>query len=75
MNGEAESLYRLGLGEQAAGRFDAAIACFDAALRARPDFPQALCSGGYILQSRGHAAGALAFYDRALHFDPDYAVA
>ncbi|WP_294538295.1 tetratricopeptide repeat protein [uncultured Rhodoblastus sp.] len=73
--GEAEALYRRGLEEQAAGRLDAAIGCFDAALRARPDFPEALCSGGYILQSRGHAAGALAFYERALHFNPDYAVA
>ncbi len=75
MTGAADGLYQLGLGEQAAGRLDAAIAWFDAALRARPDFPEALCSGGYILQSRGHAVGALAFYDRALHFDPDYAVA
>ncbi|MGO9388726.1 tetratricopeptide repeat protein [Rhodoblastus sp.] len=75
MTGEADTLYQIGLGEQAAGRLDAAIAWFDAALRARPDFPEALCSGGYILQSRGYAAGALAFYDRALHFDPVYAVA
>jgi tetratricopeptide (TPR) repeat protein len=75
LRSDADGLYRRGLGEQAAGRIDAAIACFDAALRARPDFPEALCSGGYLLQCRGHASGALAFYERALHFNPDYAVA
>ncbi len=67
---EAHELYRRGLGEQAAGRLDAAIFLFDAALRLKPDFPEALSSGGYILQSRGYAAGALAFYDRALQLKP-----
>jgi tetratricopeptide (TPR) repeat protein len=75
LKSEADGLYRRGLGEQAAGRLEAAIGCFDNALRLKPDFPEALCSGGAILQSRGHAAGALAFYERALHFNPDYALA
>jgi tetratricopeptide (TPR) repeat protein len=72
---EAQEFYRRGLCEQAAGRIDAAIALFDAALRLKPEFPEALCSGAYILQCRGHAAGALAFYDRALSFNPQDAVA
>jgi tetratricopeptide (TPR) repeat protein len=37
----AQAHYALGLSEQAAGRIDAAIAHFDAALRLRPDFPEA----------------------------------
>ena len=45
--------------------------CLKEALRLKPDFPEALCSCGYILKMRGFAAGALAFYDRALGFRPD----
>jgi len=55
---QAQDFYRRGLGELAAGRLDAAIALIDAALREKPDFPEALRTGGYILQSRGHAVGA-----------------
>ena len=65
-NGAAEELYRRGMAEQAAGRLDAAIKLIDEALRLRPDFPEALFAGGFILQGRGFAAAALAFYDRAL---------
>ena len=71
----AHALYRRALAEQAAGRLDAAIALIDSALRIKPEFPEALCSGAYILQNNGHAAGALAFYDRALKFRPEYAIA
>jgi tetratricopeptide (TPR) repeat protein len=67
----AQAHYALGLGEQAAGRVDAAIAHFDAALQIRPNFPEALAAGGYILQSRGHVAGALAFYGRAVELKAD----
>lgn len=69
---EARALYLQGLKYQAEGRLDDAIAFFDAALSARPDFPEALCSGGYILQSTGHFEGALAFYGRAIELEPDY---
>jgi Flp pilus assembly protein TadD len=72
---EAQDFYRRGLAELAAGRSDAAIALIDAALRVKPDFPEALCTGGSILQSRGHAAGALAFYERAISLKPNDAVA
>ena len=72
---QAQDFYRRGLGELAAGRLDAAIALIDAALREKPDFPEALRTGGYILQSRGHAVGALAFYERALSLKPNDAVA
>lgn len=69
---QARALYLRGVREQAAGRLDQAIEFFDAALRLQPDFPEALCSGGYILQNNGHFDGALAFYGRALELDPDY---
>ena len=69
---EARALYHRGLKEKAEGRLDDAIAYIDAALAANPDFPEALCSGGYILQTTGHYDGALAFYSRAIELDPDY---
>ncbi len=69
---EARALYQRGLKEKAEGRLDDAIAYIDAALAANPDFPEALCSGGYILQTNGLHDGALAFYSRAIELDPDY---
>lgn len=69
---EARALYHRGLKEKAEGRLERAIELFDAALAAQPDFPEALCSGGYILQTTGHYEGALAFYGRAIELDPDY---
>ncbi|HWU62606.1 MAG TPA: tetratricopeptide repeat protein [Ensifer sp.] len=69
---EARALYHRGLKEKAEGRLERAIELIDAALAAQPDFPEALCSGGYILQSTGHLDGALAFYGRAIELDPDY---
>ncbi|MCD2174318.1 tetratricopeptide repeat protein [Rhizobium sp. C4] len=69
---EARALYHLGLKEKAEGRLERAIEFFDAALAAQPDFPEALCSGGYILQTTGHYDGALAFYGRAIELDPGY---
>jgi tetratricopeptide (TPR) repeat protein len=69
---DALEFYQLGLREQSAGRLDAAISLFDTALRIRPDFPEALCSGAYILQSQGRVDGAISFYKRALELKPDY---
>lgn len=67
---EARAHYLLGLKEQSEGRLENAISHFDAALAIRPEFPEALCSGGYILHTTGHPEGALAFYGRALELDP-----
>lgn len=69
---DARALYLRGLKEKAEGRLDNAIAYIDAALASNPDFPEALCSGGYILQTAGHFDGALAFYGRAIELAPDY---
>jgi tetratricopeptide (TPR) repeat protein len=69
---EARARYVLGLKAQAEGRLERAIEFFDAALALCPEFPEALCSGGYILQTTGHFEGALAFYGRAIELDPDH---
>ncbi len=53
------------------GRRPEAIALLDAALRANPEFPEALCMGGYILGESGKSAAALQFYRRAISFKLD----
>jgi tetratricopeptide (TPR) repeat protein len=67
---EARALFDAGVRAHAAGRTDQGIEAIDAALRIEPDFPEALSFGGFILQQRGHAVGALRFYDRALALEP-----
>jgi tetratricopeptide (TPR) repeat protein len=47
----------------------------DAALQARPDYPEALCLGGFILGEAGQSDAALRFYEQALKLKPDYLVA
>jgi tetratricopeptide (TPR) repeat protein len=47
----------------------------DEALRRRPDYPEALCAGAFILQTRGQPGSALAFYERALALNPAEPVA
>lgn len=69
--GAARALFDAGVRAHAAGRIDQGIAAVDAALRIEPDFPEALSFAGFILQERGHGAGGLRFYDRALALCPD----
>jgi tetratricopeptide (TPR) repeat protein len=57
------------------GRAPEAIEMIDAALRARPDYPEALCLGGFILGEAGQQEAALRFYDRALKSRPDFVAA
>ena len=45
------------------------------ALRLYPDYPEALCLGGFILGEAGQTDAALRFYDQALGFKPDFLVA
>lgn len=71
----ARIFYELGLRAQAAARSDEAAALLDEALRRRPEFPEALCAAAFLLQTRGHATGAIAFYDRALSLEPNDPVA
>jgi tetratricopeptide (TPR) repeat protein len=71
----ADSFYVRGAALWNAGRRQEAIAELDAALRARPDFPEALCMGAFILRQEGKLDAALRFYDRALTLKADFTVA
>ena len=66
-----ETLYARGVAMWQRGRRQEAIALLDAALRANPEFPEALCMGGYILGESGKSAAALQFYRRAISFKLD----
>ena len=66
-----ESLYARGVALWNDGRRQEAIAALDIALRKNPEFPDALCMGGYILQQSGKLEPALQFYRRALTLKVD----
>jgi tetratricopeptide (TPR) repeat protein len=65
------------LGEVLARRGQAAeaAACFETALRLRPDFADALDNYGALLSSAGRHEEALDLIQRALELRPDYAEA
>ena len=69
--GGLDSLYARGVALWNGGRRQEAIAALDAALRRNPNFPEALCMGGYILANSGKREAALEFYRRALGFKVD----
>ena len=71
----ADVLYNCGAALWNRGRAPEAIEMLDAALRARPDYPEALCLGAYILGEAGQPEAALRFYDQALKSKPDFLVA
>jgi tetratricopeptide (TPR) repeat protein len=71
----AETLYATGTALWGAGRREDAIALLDAALREKPDYPEALCMGGYILRESGKVDAALRFYSQALSLKSDFTVA
>ena len=57
------------------GRKREAVALLDAALRDKPEFPEALCMGGYILGESGKSGPALQFYRRAISLKLDFPAA
>jgi len=71
----ADVFYNCGAALWNRGRAPEAIEMIDAALRARPDYPEALCLGGFILSEAGQLEAALRFYDRALKSRPDFVAA
>jgi tetratricopeptide (TPR) repeat protein len=71
----ADVFYNCGAAFWNRGRAPEAIEMLDAALKARPDYPEALCLGGYILSEAGQFEAALRFYNQALKFKPEYPVA
>ena len=74
-DGGLDSLYARGVALWNGGRRQEAIAALDAALRRNPNFPEALCMGGYILADSGKREAALEFYRRALGFKVDLPIA
>ncbi|MGD0640347.1 MAG: DUF6165 family protein [Roseiarcus sp.] len=64
-------LYARGVAMWQGGRRQEAIALLDAALRENPNYPEALCMGGYILGESGKSAPALQFYRRAISLKLD----
>ena len=71
----ADIFYNCGAALWNRGRAPEAIEMLDAALRARPDYPEALCLGGFILGEARQFEAALRFYGQALSFKPDFLVA
>jgi tetratricopeptide (TPR) repeat protein len=71
----ADVFYNCGAAFWNRGRAPEAIEMLDAALKARPDYPEALCLGGYILSEAGQYEAALRFYNQSLKFKPDYPIA
>jgi Flp pilus assembly protein TadD len=70
-----DALYAHGAALWKLGRKQEAVAALDAALRERPDFPEALCMGAYILREQGKTDAALRFYERALKLKANFTVA
>ena len=68
----AAQLYREAAQLRQAGRRDEAIAAYDAALRLRPAFPEALRAGADLLREEGKSDGALRFLAEALRLRPGY---
>ncbi|MGA2042238.1 MAG: DUF6165 family protein [Roseiarcus sp.] len=71
----AEIFYNCGAVLWNRGRATEAIEMIDAALKAKPDYPEALCLGGFILSEAGQTDAALRFYEQATRYRPDYPVA
>jgi tetratricopeptide (TPR) repeat protein len=58
---------------KARGDLEGAVPRYEAALRCKPDFTDALCNLGFVLQQLGRGSEALRTFDRALALAPDFA--
>ena len=73
-NSLAEAEYTLGLSLAKAGRKSEAAAHLEAALQARPDYPEAHNNLGVVLsQDPARTGEAIAHFEAALRLDPNYA--
>eukprot|EP01037_Dinobryon_pediforme_P007739 gene7739-7801_t len=72
MEDTPESLYEKANRFKMEGRIQDAVANYDAALRLKPNFPEALCSSAILLLERGFYDAALRFLDQALRLKPDF---
>ena len=57
------------------GRYDDMITLADATLASAPEIEEAYYYKGMALQAKGDLSGARAAYERAIHFNPNYAAA
>ncbi len=73
----ANAMYHANLAEayRALGRLDQAVASCRAALRLRPDYPEAANNLGLALLAQGKTDDAIAQFGEALRLKPDYAMA
>jgi tetratricopeptide (TPR) repeat protein len=65
--------HNLGLVYVHAGKSEDAAACFSAAIRLKPDYPEAYNNLGNVLRLSGRTQDAMANYQDALFYRPDYA--
>jgi len=65
----------LGSALQGQGKFEEAVAAFDDAIRARPDFAEAHGNRGNALKGLGRLEEAIESYNRAIELKPDHAEA
>lgn len=70
---DAAARFRAALAEHRAGRLEAALAGYDAALRLAPGFADAHSNRGIVLAQQGRADDALASFAAALRARPDHA--
>jgi tetratricopeptide (TPR) repeat protein len=68
----AQSWYTLGYKAAKASKFDEALAAFDAALKLKADYPEALNMEGYCLRKLGKLDQAFSYYDKALSMKPNF---
>jgi tetratricopeptide (TPR) repeat protein len=71
--GHFDAAHVLAAVQASRGRNDLALASYDRALVARPDFPEAFCNRGSAFETLQRRDEALASYDRALTLRPAYA--
>src|SRR5260221_485264 len=69
---EAENLFLRGNALLAAGRCEEALACYQEALRLRPEHPETLANLGVACAELGRVAEALTWYDAALRTRSEY---
>lgn len=63
----------LGAAHRERGDFDAALRCFDEAVRIDPDMTSGHVNRGWVLRQKGCFADAVAAYGRVVVIDPDFA--
>jgi tetratricopeptide (TPR) repeat protein len=71
----AETFYATGVALWNGGCKREAVALLDSAIKKKPDYPEAICMGGFILREEGKREAALRFYRRAVELKPDFLVA